>query len=143
MIKGVSPEFEPPPPKEVQNEFGKKVVPILMEPEEELCFKGPFHAITSAKIGVINKLNTSLYCRVLISNAPVFCANPKYFKLKPKEGKCIKVEMNVIDNLEPLMKKKNKIMIEYAESKELTLPHEDFWASHKGDGFMKLKVAFA
>ncbi|KAI6179807.1 hypothetical protein M3Y98_00650700 [Aphelenchoides besseyi] len=115
---------------------------IIVEPESELLFRGPFNEIVTSAICVINNTDKYMYIRVLVTNFEAFRARPNYAILAPRAMQILAAMVQPLDDYRKMEKKKNKFMIEFSEADTNTKGHEEFWKAVTRFQSVKLKAIF-
>ncbi|KAI6224859.1 hypothetical protein M3Y95_00797200 [Aphelenchoides besseyi] len=115
---------------------------IIVEPESELLFRGPFNEIVTSAICVINNTDKFMYIRVLVTNFEAFRARPNYAILAPRAMQILAAMVQPLDDYRKMEKKKNKFMIEFSEADTNTKGHEEFWKGVSRFQSVKLKAIF-
>ncbi|KAI6203956.1 hypothetical protein M3Y94_00616900 [Aphelenchoides besseyi] len=115
---------------------------IIVEPESELLFRGPFNEIVTSAICVINNTDKYMYIRVLVTNFEAFRARPNYAILAPRAMQVLAAMVQPLDDYHKMEKKKNKFMIEFSEADTNTKGHEEFWKAVSRFQSVKLKAIF-
>ncbi|CAD5210866.1 unnamed protein product [Bursaphelenchus okinawaensis] len=115
---------------------------IIVEPNRELVFQGPFDDIVTAAICVINNTDKFMYIKAMVTNPIPFRVRPNFSCINPRAMQVLAAMVEPIRDLSKIRKKKNKFMIEYTEGDEAFPNFEEYWSSCSKFQSVKLKARF-
>lgn len=115
---------------------------IIVEPENELTFQGPFNEPVTSAICVVNNTDNFMYLKVLVTNSEPFRVRPNYACINPRAMQVLAAILEPVKSLPALEKKKNKFMLEYAETDNSSLPPDQFFKNCSKFQSVKLRAVF-
>lgn len=115
---------------------------LIVEPETDLIFRGPFNEIVTSAIVVVNNTDKHMQIKMMVTNGESFRVRPNFCVINPRAMQVLACMVEPIKDLQGMIKKKNKFMISYAETETKDPSNEAFWNKKPTCQNYKLNASF-